>query len=164
MKPNTTVPNRDGITRNDLQITKSSKASIISLYVYREIHSPPDSTTALNQTPRTKGSSRTAILLTCSTNHASCSCTQSCPVAQKLGNKSGTAPLNPPQLVALKWQQRPPRPALVLRRDALSCTQIDCHHSDQLFHELFLCMWAKPCASGFRGISGIKLACHVVPK
>ena len=57
------------------------------------------------------------------------SCTPSTPVAQNSSDNSGTSPLNRSLKLGAKWQQRPPRPALVFRRDALSCMQIACHPS-----------------------------------
>ena len=70
------------------------------------------------------------------------SCTPRWPVAQNPRDNSRTNPSDLFLQPRAKWQQRPPGPALVLRRDALSCTQIAWHHSNQLFHGLFLCMWA----------------------
>ena len=55
------------------------------------------------------------------------SCTPFIPVAQYSRDNSGTSTSNHFQHMKAKWQQRPPGPALVLRRDALSCSQIAWH-------------------------------------
>ena len=54
--------------------------------------------------------------------------------------------------VGIQRQQRPPRPALV-----------NWHHSNQLFHKLFLYLWTKPCARKFRDISEATWLTQPVP-